>query len=171
MCNNCRTEGTTAGSRPVLTRWFLGPSNSLCSSLQWTQVSPPMTLRPPCPQAAEVVLALGASCHCDLCPCEPQQLRAQVPQGSQPGGGVRGEQFLLLSVSNPDQTYRPHGSRVRVPGGQGQRTGQQGLETRSHRLEARALVYGCLPLLCDPGWVSGLSEPCYASQTQPAHSK
>lgn len=51
-----------------------------------------------------------------------------------------GEQALLLSVSNPDQTYEPHGSRVRLPAGQGQRTGQQGLETRSRRLEARSLV-------------------------------
>lgn len=47
---------------------------------------------------------------------------------------------MLLSVSNPDQTYRPHGFRVRLPEGQGQRTGQQGLETRSHRLEAKAVV-------------------------------
>ena len=40
-----------------------------------------------------------------------------------------GGQRLPLSVSNPDQTCRPHGPGIRLPGGQGQRVGQQGLET------------------------------------------
>lgn len=36
---------------------------------------------------------------------------------------------MLLSVSNPYQTYRPYVPGIRLPGGQGQRAGQQGLET------------------------------------------
>ena len=35
---------------------------------------------------------------------------------------------MLLSVSNLDQTCRPHGPGIWLPGGQGQRVGQQGLE-------------------------------------------
>lgn len=47
MCNNCKTEGMTAGSWPMLTQWFLGPSNSLCPSAQW-RTEPPSGLRCPC---------------------------------------------------------------------------------------------------------------------------
>lgn len=36
---------------------------------------------------------------------------------------------MLLSVSNPDQTYRIYGLGIKLPGGRGQRAGQQGLET------------------------------------------
>lgn len=83
--NDCKTEGLKPGSWPMLTQGlpsrFLAPlthhvpaSPREDSNPQWTQVSLPRTLRPPCPRGAEMVLALGASCHCDLCPCEPQQL-------------------------------------------------------------------------------------------------
>lgn len=75
----------------------------------------------------------------------------------QPAGGG---QRLLLSVSNPDQTCRPHGPGIRLPGGQGQRAGQQGLETgevlRVNRLESRNPWPGLAwpGFLCDLGWVS-----------------
>lgn len=54
-----------------------------------------------------------------------------------------GDQHLLLSVSNPDQTCRPHGPGIRLPGGRGERAGQQALETREalrvNLLEGRRL--------------------------------
>lgn len=59
-----------------------------------------------------------------LSSCEPRSHQAACW-----GVGVGG-QLLLLSVSNSDQTYRPHGPGIRLPGGQGQRAGQQGLETQ-----------------------------------------
>jgi hypothetical protein len=66
----------------------------------------------------------------------------------QPAWGRGGT--LRVSVSNPEQTCGPHGPGIRLPGGQGQRAGQQGLETRESlrvsRLEGRRLSWCRLAL-------------------------
>lgn len=107
----------TAGSWPMLTQWFLGPSNSLCPSTQWRTEPPPQRLRCPCqrlsgPHALRMLRwswPLGPPATVIYVPvslssCELRSHRA---------AGLGGGQFLLLSVSNPDQTYRPQGSGVR----------------------------------------------------------
>lgn len=68
--HDCKTQGIKPGSWPVLTQGlpsgFLAPlthpvpdSPTEDRNPQWTQVSQPTTLRPPCPQKAEWSWPLG----------------------------------------------------------------------------------------------------------------
>lgn len=93
----------------------------------------------------------------------------------QPAGGAR---RLLTSVSNPDQTCRPHEPGIGLLGGPGSEGRPPGLGNQGDpevELVGRQETWPCLPwplFLCDLGWVSAsLWALVFLILAQPAQSR